>query len=137
MITSFVLKLLKPGQIHLASVLTATYVWSVESVADEDANGKLYGIIDGGLSATHALTAVTGSFIGEQRIAMKLKTDILKGGNYYKFKLVVTDADGTAAASTYEVKTNSVPSKGNILFFIASKLFPLMECIDSVSFVLA
>ena len=101
-------------------------MWSVESVPEEDAEGKLYGVIDGGLSQQHVLTSVSGSFTGDKQIALKLKKNVLSGGAYYKFKLMVTDADGTSAASTYEMRTNSVPSKGMILFlFIGEKLISL------------
>ena len=99
---------------HIQSMnVTANYVWSVESVAEEDADGKLYGVIAGGLSEKHALTAVRGSFKGDKKIALKLKQSTLSGGVYYKLKLTVTDADGTAASNTYEIKTNSVPSQGD------------------------
>ena len=97
---------------YVKSAVKASFVWSVESVAEADAEGKLYGVIEGGLSAKHALTPVSGSFTGEKKIALKLKENLLSSGVYYKFKLTVTDVVGTASASTKTLKTNSVPSAG-------------------------
>ena len=74
--------------------------------------GKLFGFIEGGLSKKHTLTPVSGTFIGKKRIALKLKKGVLNSGAHYRFKLTVTDADGTAAANTFDLLTNSVPSKG-------------------------
>ena len=96
----------------MKSNVKANFVWSVESVAEEDADGKLYGFIEGGLSKKHTLTPVSGSFTGEKKIALKLNENLLSSGVYYKFKLKVTDLDGTESTSTKTLKTNSVPSAG-------------------------
>ena len=77
----------------------------------------MYGYIEGGLTSAQSLTPITSTFTGTKDIALKLKKDVLSGGVYYKFKLTVTDVDDVSASSTYELKTNSVPSQGELICF--------------------
>ena len=68
--------------------------------------------MEGGLSNTNSLTAVTGDFKGVKDIALKLKSNILSGGTFYKFKLTVTDISGVESSAIYEIRMNNVPTKG-------------------------
>ena len=61
------------------------------------------------------MTSVSGSFSGVKDVVLKLKESVLSGGNYYTFKLTVTDGDGVSASNVYEIRTDRVPSTG--MFF--------------------
>ena len=77
----------------------------------------------GGLSSQNTLTELTGSFTGKKDVALKLKAGVLVGGVSYKFKLTVADVGGTTATNTYVLKTNGVPSTGNLSTSTSSRFY--------------
>ena len=64
------------------------------------------------MTSENTLTPLTGSFSGNNDVALKLKPDVLEGGVSYQFKLTVTDIGGISASNTYTLKTNGIPSTG-------------------------
>ena len=81
---------------------------------------KEYNEMDGGLTEEKTLTPVRGSFVATKSIGLKLKSNVLRGGVYYRFMLTVRTEDGTEASNVYELKTNDVPTKGLLLIWFAA-----------------
>lgn len=90
--------------------MDGTYEWSCVSVDDAEAGNKNYGCMDL-VQGTTVITKVSGNFKGTKNVALRLKKNLLRGGVYYRLKLTATSS-GTAAETTYDIQTNSVPSKG-------------------------
>ena len=71
-----------------------------------------FGVVSGGLNTLNTLTPTQGSFTNSIDVDLKLKPNKLAGGVYYRFKLSVTDEEGTVASAVHDIRMNNVPTEG-------------------------